>query len=167
MDDDNKTLALSDLSRRTFLAGGSLCAVALATCQPPQPKGGPAGVAAIDSFELDEISLSAFADGMESGRWTCRQILEAYLDRIAIVDQQGPLLRSIIETNPQALEIANNLDQERREGQLRGPLHGIPILLKDNIDTHDRMSTTAGSLALARIMQEIRIRVDWGPEKMP
>jgi amidase len=85
---------------------------------------------------------------MESGQLTARSITEAYLERIAAVDRQGPALRSILEANPDALEIADEFDRERREGRVRGPLHGIPVLLKDNIATADRMTTTAGSYAL-------------------
>jgi amidase len=85
---------------------------------------------------------------LEAGRWSCREITEAYLSRIREVDSQGPTLRSVIETNPEALDIAEALDGELARGERRGPLHGIPILLKDNIATHDGMTTTAGSLAL-------------------
>ena len=85
---------------------------------------------------------------MESGERTARSITQLYLDRIAALDGQGPELRSVIETNPEALEIADQLDEERQASGPRGPLHGIPVALKDNIDTHDRMTTTAGSLAL-------------------
>jgi amidase len=85
---------------------------------------------------------------MMSGRWTSSEITEAYLARIDEIDGQGPTLRSVIETNPEALEVASALDEERAAGQVRGPLHGVPILLKDNIATHDRMTTTAGSFAL-------------------
>ena len=85
---------------------------------------------------------------MAAGRHTARQIAEGYLARIEAIDRSGPTLRSVIETNPDALDIADALDRERREKGPRGPLHGIPILLKDNIDTADRMMTTAGSLAL-------------------
>jgi amidase len=86
---------------------------------------------------------------MESGRFTARSITEMYLTRIEEVDRQGPTLRAIIETNPEALAVAESLDEERRANGPRGPLHGIPVLLKDNIDTADKMTTTAGSLALA------------------
>ena len=86
---------------------------------------------------------------MASGTLTSRQLVEAYLQRIDELDRSGPRLRSILETNPDALEIASALDAERASGQLRGPLHGVPIVLKDNIGTGDRMQTTAGSLALA------------------
>src|SRR5512144_1861296 len=85
---------------------------------------------------------------MESGELTTRRLAELYLERISEIDKDGPYLNSVIELNPDALEIADTLDEERKAGKLRGPLHGIPILIKDNIDTHDRMQTTAGSLAL-------------------
>lgn len=83
-----------------------------------------------------------------TGALTARSIAEHYLERIEALDQHGPLVRSVIECNPDALEIADARDRERRAGKTRGPLHGVSILLKDNIDTHDRMQTTAGSLAL-------------------
>jgi amidase len=85
---------------------------------------------------------------MARGELTSRRLTEAYLDRIAALDGQGPALRSVIETNPEALDIARALDTERQAEGARGPLHGIPVLIKDNIDTADRMTTTAGSLAL-------------------
>ena len=85
---------------------------------------------------------------MTRGEQTARSIAEAYLARIAALDAGGPALNSVIETNPEALQIADALDRERKERGARGPLHGIPVLLKDNIDTGDRMQTTAGSLAL-------------------
>lgn len=85
---------------------------------------------------------------MNSGEMTARRITEIYLERIELIDRSGPRINSVIETNPDALTVASSLDQERRAGRTRGPLHGIPVLLKDNIDTHDRMQTTSGSLAL-------------------
>ncbi len=91
---------------------------------------------------------------MKSGEYTARSITQMYLDRIAAIDQNGPTLQSVIEVNPDALSIADQLDEERQQGQLRGPLHGIPVLLKDNIDTDDQMETTAGSLALVGVPVE-------------
>ncbi len=103
----------------------------------------------ISPFELDEVTLSDLQAGMATGKMTARSITQLYLDRIAALNLNGPALRHVLETNPDALSIADSLDQERKAGRVRGPLHGIPILLKDNIDTADRMTTTAGSLALA------------------
>ena len=85
---------------------------------------------------------------MTAGELTARQFVELCLERIDAMDRSGPRLNSVIETNPNALTIASSLDDERRHGKTRGPLHGVPILIKDNIDTHDQMQTTAGSLAL-------------------
>lgn len=97
---------------------------------------------------LPEWTITDLNEKMESGELTSRQVTELYLQRIAAVDKGGPYINSVIELNPDALEIADGLDKERKAGKLRGALHGIPILIKDNIDTHDRMQTTAGSLAL-------------------
>jgi amidase len=105
--------------------------------------------APVPDFELDELDISALQAGLASGRWSAVTLTRLYLERIDAIDRNGPALRSVIETNPEALEIAARLDEERRAGHLRGPLHGIPILLKDNLDTGDQMQTTAGSLALA------------------
>ena len=100
-------------------------------------------------FELEEITIEALQAGMASGRYTARSIAQLYLERIAELDRRGPTIRSIIELNPDGLSIADAADAERKAGKVRGPLHGIPVLLKDNIDTADRMATSAGSLALA------------------
>jgi amidase len=100
-------------------------------------------------FALEEATISDLQAGMAAGNMTARSITQRYLDRIAELDRMGPALHYVIETNPDALSIADALDSERKAGKVRGPLHGIPILLKDNIDTSDRMTTTAGSLALA------------------
>ncbi len=101
-----------------------------------------------EAFELHEATIDSLQEGMRSGQLTARRITELYLARIEALNQRGPELRAIIETNPDALAIADQLDAERKAGKVRGPLHGIPIALKDNLDTHDRMTTTAGSLAL-------------------
>ena len=101
------------------------------------------------AFELDEVTISDLQDGMKSGKkFTSRSITEKYLARIDQIDKQGPALTAIIELNPDALSIADAMDAERKEKGPRGPLHGIPVLIKDNIDTADKMMTTAGSLAL-------------------
>jgi amidase len=100
------------------------------------------------SFELEEVTISELQDAMRTGRLTAHAIAEEYLERIAAIDRHDPALASVIEINPEALAIADRLDQERQARGPRGPLHGIPILLKDNIDTADKMATSAGSLAL-------------------
>ncbi len=100
-------------------------------------------------FALEEASIATLQQRMQSGQETARSLTEQYLARIEAVDRTGPTLRSVIEINPDALTIAEGLDAERRSGRTRGPLHGIPVLIKDNIATADRMMTTAGSLALA------------------
>jgi len=99
-------------------------------------------------MELKEYTIFELQSMMNTGKMTSRNLTQLYLKRIEAVDKSGPRINSIIETNPDALVIASSLDDERRDGKTRGPLHGIPILIKDNIDTHDRMQTTAGSLAL-------------------
>ena len=97
---------------------------------------------------MQELSISEYQEKMTSGELTARQLAELFLERIDSIDRNGPRLNSVIETNPDTLTIASTLDSERRAGKVRSLLHGIPILLKDNIDTHDAMQTTAGSLAL-------------------
>jgi amidase len=103
---------------------------------------------AMSAFDLEEATLADLQAGMSSGQMTARSITQQYLARIEELDRKGPALRHVLEMNPDALSIAESLDRERKSGRLRGPLHGIPILLKDNIDTADRTMTTAGSLAL-------------------
>lgn len=98
--------------------------------------------------ELEEATITELQTVMKSGRATARSLVKEYLARIAELDKRGPALNSVIELNPDAPAIARALDAERKAKGPRGPLHGIPVLLKDNIDTHDRMTTTAGSLAL-------------------
>ena len=107
------------------------------------------GAIRVKPSQVDELGLGELAAGMRSGRFSAVSLTKDYLTRIEEIDRRGPALRSVIETNPDALAIARDLDRERKAGRNRGPLHGIPVLIKDNIDTHDRMTTTAGSLALA------------------
>lgn len=146
------------MDRRHFLQSSALGGAALlasqSACAPAGPPGPPPPTTAATStgtepFELHEATIDDLQQAMAAGRLSSRRITELYLARIEALNQQGPELRAIIEVNPDALAIADALDAERKDGRVRGPLHGIPIALKDNIDTHDRMTTTAGSLALA------------------
>jgi amidase len=158
----SRRLSKSATNRRSFLQtallGGASAALAplypalaaardLSATAPnaaapiPQP-------ADVKSFELDEITIPELQDGMKVGKFTARSLAEKYLARIDEVDKRGPAVNAIIELNPDALSIADALDQERKAKGPRGALHGIPVLIKDNIDTADRMMTTAGSLAL-------------------
>ena len=102
-----------------------------------------------NGFELNEITISELQDKMAKGEYSSEKITQLYLQRIAAIDKKGPALNAVIELNPDAMTIAKAMDEERKAGKIRGPLHGIPVLIKDNIDTADKMMTTAGSLALA------------------
>jgi amidase len=102
----------------------------------------------VPSSELEDLTIADFQSGLASGKFTSRSITENYLARIEAVDKNGPGVNSVIEINPDALALAEAADKARQSGSTRGPLHGIPVLIKDNIDTADRMQTTAGSLAL-------------------
>jgi len=142
----------SEPSRRAFVRN-VLTTGAVATIYPALSAGRvapPAESAApeVKPFELDEITITELQDGMKSGKFTARSQVEKYSARIDAIDKRGPAVNAIIEMNPDALSIADALDKERRAKGPRGPMHGIPVLIKDNIDTADRMMTTAGSLAL-------------------
>src|SRR5579863_3215756 len=128
------------------LAGRSMRALALiafvtAACQTPAARHSP-------TFDLEEATIADLQQRMQSGQETSRSLVDKYLARIESIDKSGPALHSVIEINPDARAIAYALDAERKSKGPRGPLHGIPILIKDNIATADRMMTTAGSLAL-------------------
>ena len=140
-------------ARRDFLAitGGALSSVGLAATHGRAQAAGPS-----PDFALQEDTLSSLAERMRTGELTSEAITAAYLERIDAIDRAGPRLRAVLETNPEALAIARSLDQERKEGRVRSPLNGMPILLKDNIATGDRMTTTAGSL----MMEGQRIALD-------
>ena len=101
-----------------------------------------------DNSWIEEMTISRLQKGYKDGRFTVENVVNVYLDRIIEIDKYGPELNSIIEINPDAIQIAQELDQELKAGKNRGPLHGIPVILKDNIDTHDKMPTTAGATAL-------------------
>ncbi len=109
----------------------------------------PAPAPEVKSFELDEITISDLQDGMKSGKFSTRSLVEKYSLRIDVIDKHGPRINSVLELNPDALSIADALDRERKSKGPRGPMHGIPVLIKDNIDTADGMMTTAGSRARA------------------
>jgi amidase len=108
----------------------------------------PIGKQTPAAFPLEEVTVAQLQDAMAAGRYTSHRLVELYTERINAIDRSGPTLRSVIELNPDALAIADGLDAERKSGRVRGPLHGIPVVVKDNVDTGDRMMTTAGSLAL-------------------
>ena len=139
--------------RRAFLqnglAGGLAAAVApVMSVEVTEPRMWPASLPEARAFELEEITIAELQEGMRAGKYTARGIAEKYLARIQALDKRGPAVNSVIEVNPDALAIAEASDRERKEKGARGPLHGIPVLIKDNIDTADKMMTTAGSLAL-------------------
>jgi amidase len=130
-------------TRRSVLQAGLFGCVAAAAEALPA-----ADAPKVEPFDLDEITIDELQARMKSGKLTARMIAERYLARIKEIDKNGPAINSIIEVNPDALSIADALDKERKEKGPRGSLHGVPVLLKDNIDTADKMATTAGSLAL-------------------
>lgn len=140
-------------ARREFLAitTGALASMSLAATHARAQ-----AASASHAFALEEATLASLAERMRSGELTSEAITAAYLERLGAIDRAGPKLRSVLETNPEALAIAKSLDEERKAGRVRGPLHGMPILLKDNIATGDRMTTTAGSL----MMEGQRIALD-------
>jgi amidase len=143
------------MKRRNFITNTALAtigitAVLATSCNTKSdtPKSESNDASTEDDFELNEITISELQEKMKSGKYTSEQITKLYLDRIEAVDKEGPKINAVIELNPDALAIAKAMDKERKEGKVRGNLHGIPILIKDNIDTADKMMTTAGSLAL-------------------
>src|ERR1035437_8125735 len=107
-----------------------------------------------DSSWIEELTISQLQKGYAQKKYTIKEVVKIYLDRISEIDKNGPMLKSVIVINPDALQIAEQLDKELAEGKSRGPLHGIPIILKDNIDTHDRMPTTAGATVLKNSFPE-------------
>jgi amidase len=131
------------LDRRAFLGAGLATGLAALLGGDLKAATGTKGPA------LQEATVDGLQAGLAEGRWTSADLVRGYRARIRALDQGGPRLNSVIELNPEALAIARGLDAERKAGKLRGPLHGIPVLLKDNIETTDAMKTTAGSLALA------------------
>ena len=150
------------MQRRHFLRHGTQAALASALLPlaapaaaapagptpPLAPEATPAAVPGPGNFALSELTISDLQAQLASGKATSRGLCQQYLARIAAIDKAGPGLNAVLELNPEALRIADGLDKERKAGRLRGPLHGIPVLIKDNIDTGDQMQTTAGALAM-------------------
>ncbi len=133
---------------RSGLAGGLLAAAPVMRVEIMEARERPESLPEVRPFELEEITIAELQQGMQSGKYKARGIAEKYLARIETLDKHGPAVNSVIEVNPDALAIAEASDKERKQKGLRGPLHGIPVLIKDNIDTADKTMTTAGSLAL-------------------
>ncbi|HEY4619176.1 MAG TPA: amidase [Flavobacterium sp.] len=141
------------MERRSFITAATLASAALSTflvssCNTkineevePIPNSDIA-------FELDEETISSLREKLSSGKYSSEQLVRMYLERIESIDKNGVKLNAVIEINPDAIALAKMMDSEMKSGESRGPLHGIPILIKDNIDTGDKMQTTAGSLAL-------------------
>ena len=140
--------------RRQFLQGSLLSGLAVGVAPSMEAEfgenrdGAARNLPGVPAFELEESTIAELQEGMKSGKYTARGIAETYLARIDALDKHGPSVNSVIEVNPDTLEIAEACDKERKAKGARGPLHGIPVLIKDNIDTADKMMTTAGSLAL-------------------
>src|SRR5947209_5428725 len=135
------------MDRRTFV--GLAATGGAAALEPRMPaRARPRGRPAAAPFELEEATIAELQAGMKSGKYTARGLTAAYVQRIDALDRKGPALRAVLEVNPDALAQAEALDAERKAKGPRGPLHGVPVLVKDNIATRDRMQSTAGSLAL-------------------
>lgn len=143
------------MKRRLFIRSGALggmalYALGLSACEKGKAtvSGDTVVKAQPVSFALEESDIMAIQEKMQRGELTAREVVQMYLDRIQEIDKSGPGLNSVIEINPDALMLADHLDEERKQGRVRGVLHGIPILIKDNIDTADNMMTTAGAMAM-------------------
>lgn len=135
----------------TALATAGLSSLLTTSCNSNSPKKTESAspLATNQEFELNEETISSLQEKLAAGKYSSEQIANLYLKRIDQIDKKGPGLNSVIEINPDAITIAKAMDAERKAGKVRGPLHGIPILIKDNIDTADKMQTTAGALAMA------------------
>lgn len=144
------------MKRRDFISAGAIATAGIgsllaSSChsEPQQKAAPPSASGTAADFELMEESITSLQEKLSAGKYTSEQITNLYLKRIEEIDKKGPTLNSVIEINPDALAIARTMDAERKSGKIRGPLHGIPILIKDNINTADKMQTTAGALAMA------------------
>ena len=160
----------STISRRGFVGSTIAAAAALGCGKVDAAADAQIGVAnaagvppQVPAFALDELTIDDLQARMKSGQDTAQALLRQYLTRIDQIDQRGPAINAVIELNPEAFSIAQLRDDERKAGKTRGPLHGIPVLIKDNIDTADRMHTSAGSLALA---SHIAAKDSWVAERL-
>ena len=148
-----KDTSPSRSGRRSFLqtaltaSGAAVLSPSMSAARTIIPSALPE-LAVVKPFELEEITIAELQDGMKSGKFTAQSLVEKYHERIGELDKRGAAVNAIIELNPEAESIAEGLDRERKAKGPRGPMHGIPVLVKDNIATADRMMTTAGSLAL-------------------
>jgi amidase len=142
------------MKRRNFIAGSAIVSATLGSfltsCKTGSKKSKIVEpvITDGDEFELNEITINGLQEKFASGKYSSEQVTNLYLQRIEAIDKNGPALHAVIEVNPDAINIAKAMDAERKVGKLRGPLHGIPVLIKDNIDTADKMQTTAGALAM-------------------
>ena len=140
------------MKRRNFIANTTIASAALASllasCQDDKKTVSSVDGAANPDEELNELTISGLQQGFSNGKYSSEQITRIYLKRIEDIDKKGPALNAVIEINPDAIDIARAMDAERKSGKIRGPLHGVPVLIKDNIDTKDKMQTTAGSIAM-------------------
>ena len=149
MNDRDDSQSSGHVNRRTFVGTAMAGAIALRrpggieSAEPERDR------VQVPAFALEELTIDDLQARMRDGRDTSQTLVRQYLSRIDAIDQRGPAINSVIELNPDAMTIATQMDAERKAGKSRGPLHGIPMLIKDNIDTADQMHTTAGSLALA------------------
>lgn len=138
------------MKRRSFLKSSMATGTILGAgaCTIPNNKNEDMKITKGDEFSMNEMTISEISSSYKNGTLTSAQVTQLYLDRIKAIDKDGPMLNAVIEINPDAMQVARALDSERKSGNIKGPLHGIPIMLKDNIDTAGKMMTTAGSLAL-------------------
>ncbi|MEN8152590.1 MAG: amidase [Acidobacteriota bacterium] len=136
------------MKRREFFKIGSLGSTLMASRLLSGSEAGLSEIQSVNSVSLIEKDINFLVNKIKTGKLTSRQLCKFYLDRIRKMDKTGPALNSVLEINPDVLKIADELDRKFKDQGLTGPLHGIPVLIKGNIDTHDKMTTTAGSLAL-------------------
>ena len=163
MNDDDRQPA-NAIDRRAFVGATIAGAIAARRGEWDSAHSAPhSAELQVPSFALEELTIDELQTRLQRGSETSQSLVRQYLARIDAIDQRGPAINSVIELNPDALATAAQLDGERKAGKVRGPLHGVPVLIKDNIDTADKMHTSAGSLALAA---NIAARDSWVAERL-